>query len=132
LHESPLSQWAIFYQAGPDRLVFDNPDKLWASLNRFFDEPGSLPMLGLADKDLLSRIDPFRDGRAGHRIGEYVRWYLEGLDQSLDRDKALAEATRRYAEKWGNAMVCRGLPQDLGVDGLQRENRGSTEMVEVR
>lgn len=132
LHESPLSQWAIFYQAGPDRLVFDNPDKLWASLNRFFDEPGSLPTLGLADKDLLSRIDPFRDGRAGHRIGEYVRWYLEGFEQGLDRDEALAEATRRYAEKWGSTMVCRGLPQSLGADGLQRENHGSSETVEVR
>ena len=108
LHESPLSKWAIFYKAGPDRLVFDDPDKLWDRLNRYFDEPGSDPDLGIADEELLRQIDPFRDGKAGQRIGDYVRWYLEGLDRGDDRDEALAEADLRYSGRWGADTVIQG------------------------
>lgn len=110
VHRSPLAEWAVFHEAGLDRVVFNDPDRLWKELNRFFDEPGCLPTLGLADDEVLSRLDPLRDGQAGRRIGEYVRWYLEGLDRGLDRDRALRDSTRRYAEQWGSAMVARGLP----------------------
>lgn len=100
-HESHLSDWAHFHKAGPDRLVFDDPEKLWDRLNRYFDEPGLDPALGKVDEFLLREIDPFLDGRAGERIGEYTRCYLEGLDDGLDRARALEQATRHYADKWG-------------------------------
>ncbi len=41
-------------------------------------------------------------------VGEYVRWYLEGLDRRLCRDDALNRATRNYADKWGEDKVVRG------------------------
>ena len=90
--------------------MFDDPDKLWDRLNRFFDEPGSDPDLGIVDEDLLRQIDPLRDGKAGERIGSYVQWYLEGLDRGDDRDEALAVADLRYADRWGAHTVIRGLP----------------------
>ena len=131
LQDSPLSNWAKLYKAGADRLVFNDPTKLWDSLNRYFDEPGWNPTLGVADDTVLDEIDPFRDGGAGQRIGEYLRWYLQGLDDGLDLDLALGQADRRYANKWGNAMVVRGLTDDSAtaadtaavsslVDGLSR------------
>ena len=131
LQDSPLSNWAKLYKAGADRLVFNDPTKLWDSLNRYFDEPGWNPTLGVADDTVLDEIDPFRDGGAGQRIGEYLRWYLQGLDDGLDLDLALGQADRRYANKWGNAMVVRGLTDDSAkaaytatvsspVDGLAR------------
>jgi len=110
LHASDLSPWAHFYKAGPDRLVFEDPEKLWHRLNSYFDDPGCDPTLGVADEHLLRMIDPFRDGQASRRIGEYVRGYLDGLDDGLDRDLALEQATRRYADKWGAEKVVRGLP----------------------
>jgi len=113
LHTSPLSDWADFYRAGPDRLVFDNPDKLWERLNRYLDKPGCDPDLGVVDDVLLHKIDPFRDGRAGQRIGEYLRCYLEGLDSGLERDRALNRADHFYAETWGADKVIRGLPDSL-------------------
>lgn len=109
LHASPLAEWARFYHLGRDRLVFDDPEKLWSALNRFFDEPGSEPMLGKADEWILREIDAFRDDKGGARVGEYIRWFLEGLDEGLGRDNALERATRRYAEKWGTERVVRGL-----------------------
>lgn len=105
LHESPVAPWALFHSAGPDRLVFDDPEKLWDALNSFFDTPGACDDLGLADDRLLRDIDPFRDGQAGRRMGDYLRWYLEGLDHGLARDQALEEADELYMVKWGTDMV---------------------------
>jgi hypothetical protein len=109
LHLSPIKEWAMFYRAGPDRLVFDDPNKLWTELNRFYDEPDATRDLGLAGDHVLRHIDPFRDGAASQRIGEYLFWYLGGLDQGLDREAALQEASRRYAKKWGRDKVVLGL-----------------------
>lgn len=109
VHASPLADWATLYRAGPDRLVFDDPDKLWEQLNRFFEDPESLPTLGQASEEILGDIDPFRDGRAGERIGEYIRWYLEALDSGLEREPALEQASSHYAAKWGPQSVVRGL-----------------------
>jgi hypothetical protein len=109
---SPFSKWANFHRAGADRLVFNDPEKLWAKLNEFFDDPGSEPGLGVMDDDLLAEIDPFRDGRAGERIGDYIRWYLEASDKHIQRDQALELASRQYADKWGEHSVVKGLSAD--------------------
>ncbi len=129
LHASLLSEWAHFYRAGPDRLVFDDPEKLWAKLNCFFDKPGSESNLGMVDDLLLRDIDPFRDGRAGQRIGEYVRWYLEGLDQGLERDQALEQADCRYADKCGAEMVVRGLSSFHVSASMHTEREGCAEVT---
>jgi len=118
VHASPFSEWATFHHAGPDRLVFDDPEVLWDSLNRYFDQPGSEPGLGVTDDKLLQEIDAFRDGRAGERIGQYLQWYLEGLDQGKERDIALTEANHRYAEKWGREAWIGGLTSVPNHDSL--------------
>ena len=126
LHSSPLAKWAKLYRAGPEQIVFDDPERLWESLNRHFDEPGSEPNLGQASKEVLGDIDPFRDGLAGSRIGEYLRWYLDGLDGGLERDSALEQASDRYAGKWGSDMVVRGNHASRLVDdktGVAQANR---------
>ena len=40
-------------------------------------------------------------------FGEYVTWYLKGLDENLSKDEALRAATDKYAEKWGIEKVIR-------------------------
>ena len=133
LHDSPLSDWANFHRAGPDRLVFDDPENLWERLNRYFDEPGCDPALGAVDDMLLREIDPFRDGQAGQRIGEYLRWYLDGLDQRLGRDVALSKADCRYADTWGTDKVVHGLmeaPEPVGSGrgpGSQHKAEGAAQ-----
>jgi len=109
LHASPLAKWAKLYESGPDKIVFDDPDKLWQKLNGYFDQPGSEPQLGVAEDMVLQEIDPFRDGQAGRRIGEYLHWYLGGLDEGLDRYPALERASKHYADRWGDQMVTKGL-----------------------
>ena len=59
---------------------------------------------GLGDHStILDDIDPYRDGRAGQRVGDYVRWLLDSFDGGHSREKALASANSRYAGRSGRA-----------------------------
>jgi hypothetical protein len=127
MHESSVSDWAKFHRAGPDRLVFDDPEKLWSSLNRYFDDPGSESSLGSVDEYLLQEVDPFRDGKAGKRIGDYMRWYLEGLDGGLDRDDALDQASTFYSTGWGDQAVW---SSPLGIMDVYSKNVESMKLAD--
>ena len=64
---------------------------------------------GLGDhSSLLDEIDPFRDGRAGERIGTYIRWFLEELNAGRSRDEALSLVNERYSTLWGVDKTIRG------------------------
>ena len=58
----------------------------------------------------MNEFDSFRDGKASERIGEYISWYLEGLDKNLEKDIALQDATQKYAAKWGKEKVIINIP----------------------
>lgn len=108
LDQGPLKPYATLHSLGTNRCVFYEPDALKHAVQQYAKNPASNPHLGDASP-ILDRFDPFRDGKAGERIGEYVRWYLEGVDKGLSRDNALKCATRNYADKWGEDKVVRGL-----------------------
>lgn len=113
LLRSRFGDWQHFDREGRDRLVFYDPDTLWQALNRHFDEPGTETELGRMGEALLAEIDPFRDGRAGERIGSYVRRYLSGLDKELDREQALCKADEWYRGAWGPGTLLRTEPSGV-------------------
>jgi hypothetical protein len=108
--DGPLKPYATLHRLGPDRCVFYDPVSLKRAVQGYREDPTSNPNLGDASP-ILHEFDPFRDGKAGVRMGEYISWYLEGLDAGFGRDQALSQATSRYADKWGAGTVLRGLPQ---------------------
>jgi hypothetical protein len=108
LDQGPLKPYATLHSLGPNRCVFYDPESLKDAVQKYVQNPGSNPHLGDASP-VIHRFDPFRDGKASQRIGEYVGWYLEGLDSGLGRDRSLEQATSRYAKKWGVEAVVRGL-----------------------
>src|SRR5262249_44881572 len=82
---------------GPN-VVFKNWNSLW---DAFQSRPA-----GLGDwSSMLGRLDPFRDGRAAERMGQYLHWALDGLKQGIARDVALADAAERYCEMWGDDKI---------------------------
>ena len=91
---------------GEKRCVFYDPESLKQAVLEYIDNPATNPCLGDASP-VLDEFDPFRDGKASERIGEYISWYLEGLDKNLEKDVALQEATQKYAAKWGTEKVIR-------------------------
>jgi hypothetical protein len=106
LDQGPQKPYCTLHSLGEKRCVFYDPESLKQAVLEYTDNPETNPRLGDASP-VLNEFDSFRDGKASERIGEYISWYLEGLDKNLEKDAALQEATRRYAAKWGEEKVIR-------------------------
>lgn len=103
-----------FYEWGYEKVVFDDVERMMTALRRYKTDPSCEPQLGDFSQR-MDQIDPFCDGRAGERVGMYIRWVLEAFGKGHERDAAIKEANMRYASMWGADRVlnCRG----GGVDG---------------
>jgi hypothetical protein len=106
----------ILHSLGPNRCVFYDFDSVKQAILEYINNPESNPALGDISS-VLDLFDPFQDGKAKQRIGEYIGWYMEGSDNGFSRDDALCQATQKYAEKWGEDKVIRGLlkPEQLSL-----------------
>jgi hypothetical protein len=103
------------YRLGVGNCVFNDWERLWGAAIEHWERPGGRP--GFADwRPLLDEIDPFRDGRASQRMGEYLAWVHEGLAAGLGRERAMSDAAERYAATWGAWTISevRG-PSRLGL-----------------
>ena len=108
LDQGSLKWYATLHSLGPNRCVFHDHETLRQAVLDYVRDPSSNPHLGDA-APVLDQFDSFRDGKASQRIGEYIRWYLECLDEGLNRDEALKRATHNYADRWGADKIARGL-----------------------
>ena len=106
IDQGPQKPYCILHSLGSNRCVFYEPDLLRRAIVDYFENPAANPSLGDASP-VLDQLDPFRDGKASQRIGEFVAWYLEGLDGGLNADDAVRSATDKYAKKWGHDKVVR-------------------------
>ena len=102
--QGPQKAYCILHSLGLNRCVFYEPKLLRQSLMDYFENPASNPYLGDATP-ILDQLDPFRDGKAHQRIGEFVAWYLEEIDKGSNSEDAVRNATDKYAEKWGEDKV---------------------------
>jgi len=96
-----------FYRWGAKKIIFDDLDEMMAVLKKFKNDRNSYPELGDWSK-FLDQLDPFRDGRAGERMGTYMRWCLEGFEAGLCRKEVLSRANQRYLSSWGKDKVIQG------------------------
>ena len=104
LSKSVQEPFDVLHSLGEKRCVFY--DEL--SLEQAVVEQNINPQLNICLGDvspILNKIDPFRDGLASSRIGEYVKWYLTVKDSGLCREESLEIATQKYSEKWGADKV---------------------------
>lgn len=101
-----------YFKWGYEKIVFDDLDRMMDAIKSYKTNPDLNPDLG-DWTHYLSMLDPFRDGRAGERMGNYLSWCLEGFDAGLDREAVLQQANTKYAEMWGVDKV-------IDVRGLQQ------------
>lgn len=97
-----LEGWTLspLYRLGVGRCVFTDWDSLWTAASEHWRRPGGVP--GFGDwTPMLAELDPFRDGRAARRMGDYLAWLRDGLDAGLGRERAMSDAAERYAKAWG-------------------------------
>ncbi len=92
------------YRLGKGKVIFTNLDEFWDCMRIYFQHPDKRQ--GLGDwSPLLDEIDPFRDGHAAERMGSFVQWVLHGLQDGLERNRALDHAAERYAKRWGEGWI---------------------------
>lgn len=93
-----------YYKWGYETLVFDDLTRMMNALKSYKADRRSYPELG-DWTSYLDLIDPFRDGRAGERMGTYLKWCLEGFDAGLSRNDVIKQANEKYASRWGDDKV---------------------------
>jgi len=91
------------YNLGKGNVIFTDWDDMWSSIKNYFFSK-SYNQLGYWG-NYMNEIDPFRDGKASYRLGNYLKWLKEGFDHGLDRETIMADAADRYAKKWGDDKV---------------------------
>ena len=110
------------YRLGEGRVVFPNWENLWDVLCAYRKDPRSLS--GFGDwSPLLDDLDPFRDGKAAQRMGEYIGWLAESLTKGLSPDNAMELAWQKYVDQWGDDKVVNlradSVPSSQTIDVLQ-------------
>lgn len=98
--------WPVspFYQGGLGKVVFQDWNSMWQACGDFFEKPQAKASLGNC-KPFLADLDPFRDGLAAQRMGNYLKWLLDGLNSGLPRETVLADANQRYVSLWGKDKI---------------------------
>lgn len=98
LYTDPVYEW------GRGKAVFDDIDELFSAVSRYRSDPEKIPGFG----DLSAWVkdkDPFRDGHASARIGDYINSLFNALKEGKGRDEAMAYANDKYAEAWGRENI---------------------------
>jgi len=98
------------YEFGRGTIVFDNLDNLLGALDRYRRNPGSFVDLGNIDMmPMIKQKDPFRDGKAAERIGQYLHWLLLAFERGETKDEAIGYANRNFGDMWGSehVLICR-------------------------
>lgn len=114
------------HELGVGQVLFKNIGHMWDSCQEHWSSPGSVP--GFGDwSSCLDEIDPFQDGHAAQRMGEYVNWLLQGFKDGLDRETVMANAAERYCAEWGSDKVVSIQGDLLDATPVAAENQeGST------
>lgn len=92
------------YKLGEGQVVFRDWESLWEAYSSHWTNYNGTGKLG-DWSHMINDLDPFRDGHASERMGDYVQWLLEGLRAGQDRESVLADAAGRYGDQWGHDKV---------------------------
>jgi len=90
------------YKWGKETVIFDNLNNLMAAIKKFRNCPASFGRFGNSPIiQTIGRKDPFRDGRAAERIGNYIKWLIDSFGNKKTREEALEYAGQAYMNEWG-------------------------------
>ena len=98
------------YRRGRNVIVFDSLDNMINAIERYRWNPESFDELGNIDMmHMIKEKEPFRDGKAAERIGQYLYWLLDSFGKGETREGAMKYANQNYAEMWGakKMQICR-------------------------
>lgn len=92
------------HEYGRGTLVFGTVEELWDAVDRFRRDPASAAGFGDLSRWAEGK-DPFRDGRAPHRMASYAQSLLDALESGRSGAEALSAADAAYKTIWGDDKV---------------------------
>ena len=79
---------------------------MFNAVDKYRENPESFDELGHIDMmHMIKQKDPFQDGKAAERIGQYLHWLLDAFNKGETREGAMKYANQNYAEMWGSENV---------------------------
>jgi hypothetical protein len=108
--------WSVspLYQLGVGKVVFKDWPQLWDASTSYLKSPKDNGHIGNWSV-MIKKLDPFQDGRAAERLGDYLKWLLEGLREGLPKGKIMADCAERYAKIWGHDKITESIPREAPV-----------------
>ena len=86
------------------KVIFKDWPSTIDAIMEHFKTPEGIP--GFGDwSSIINDLDPFRDGLAAKRIGDYLHWLIQGYDQGLDKETVMENAAVKYRKQWGDDKV---------------------------
>lgn len=98
LYSNPIYKW------GKGKVVFDNLDDLFYTIQEYRQNPDSIKGFGNLSEWIKGK-DTFKDGNASLRIGMYINCLIEMFNQGKTREEAVMCANKRYAKIWGKKNI---------------------------
>lgn len=89
---------------GKGRIVFEEKEEVIRALKLMTEDPENYSYIG-DFTPWLDSLDPYRDGKAGFRAGQFIKTFITHIDEGDDKDTALQKAVKRYEERWGRDKV---------------------------
>ncbi len=96
--------YSKLYELPKDKVVFQDWPSAIDALMEHFNSSDGIPDFG-DWSSIIDELDPFRDGMAANRMGNYLKLLIDGYDKGLERDEVMAKAAELYAEKWGSDKI---------------------------
>ena len=92
------------YNFPKDSIIFEDWSVALDRTIEYLQTPGGIP--GFGDwSDFIDELDPFRDGKAAERMGDYLNELIKGFNKGLDREIIMADAAEQYAKIWGSDKI---------------------------
>jgi len=96
------------YELPKDKVIFKNWADTIDAVMEHLQTPKGIPDFG-DWSPIINDLDPFRDGKAAKRMGNYLNWLIQGFEKGLDKEEIMDDAAKRYKKEWGHDKVIRGI-----------------------
>ena len=83
-----------------DNIIFKDWETLWNYCDDYINSKLKIDNFGNWS-NIINELDPFHDGRAAERLGNYLFWLKDGFQRNLSKKEVLSIAANKYSEIWG-------------------------------
>ena len=86
-------------------LIFQNwTDLIYFLSNSFYNNKQN-KSFGLWPRELLDKIDQFRDGKAAFRLGNYLKTMIDCFNKGYNREDVLSFSSEEYMRLYGKDKI---------------------------